>query len=216
MTTHQKSIEVNEALNRAGEIRGGLQLAEHATLAHRIAVALLTAAYDDARSATLLIANYAPDLTGSALSLVRPMNEKFRRGCWFFLGATEAQAQAFMDRDELPNTKVMVAAIEAEEPFKRFNIFTQQFQNGIEHLHSFTHGGNQIAIPYLATTQIGASYQDDDVIKALESIEAIALTSVLVTIMVAGESSPEIAGEVLERFGAEFKIPTSPPEPTEQ
>lgn len=213
--SHQKSIEVNEALNRAGEIRGGLQLAEHATLAHRIAVALLTAAYDDARSATLLIGNYAPDLVGSALSLVRPMNEKFRRGCWFFLGATEAQAQAFMDRDELPNTRVMVAAIEAEEPFKCFPIFTRQFQNGIEHLHSFTHGGNKIAIPYLATNEIGASYQDDDVINALESIEAIALTSVLVTIMVAGESSPEIAGGVLQRFGAEFQIPTSRPEPTE-
>ncbi|MGQ5312485.1 hypothetical protein ACULMH_02320 [Xanthomonas arboricola pv. corylina] len=49
-----------------------------------------------------------------------------------FLGATEAQAQAFMDRDELPNTRVMVAAIEAEEPFKCFPIFTRQFQNGIE------------------------------------------------------------------------------------
>lgn len=93
-----------------------------------------------------------------------------------FLGATEAQAQAFMDRDELPNTRVMVAAIEAEEPFKCFPIFTRQFQNGIEHLHSFTHGGNKIAIPYLAMNEIAASYQDDDVINALESIEAIALT----------------------------------------
>ncbi|WP_425534080.1 DUF6988 family protein [Xanthomonas campestris] len=162
-----------------------------------------------------LFRNYAPDLVGSALSLVRPMNEKFRRGCWFFLRATEAQAQAFMDRDELPNTRVMVAAIEAEEPFKCFPIFTRQFQNGIEHLHSFTHGGNKIAIPYLAMNEIGASYQDDDVINALESIEAIALTSVLVTIMVAGESSPEIAGGVLQRFGAEFQIPTSRPKPTE-
>lgn len=214
--SHQKAIEVNDALNRAGMIRGGLQLAEHATVAHRVAVALLTAAYDDARSATLLIGNHAPDLVGSALSLVRPMNEKFRRGCWFFLAATEEQAQVFLERDELPNTRIMVAAIEREEPFNRYQIFTQQFQNGIEHLHSFTHGGNQIALPYLATREIGASYRDEDVFTALGSIEAIALTAVLVTIMVAGESSPELAQQVLEEFGAEFNIATGPFEAHEE
>lgn len=202
--SHQRSIEVNQALIRAAEIRAGLQLAGDATLAHRIAVALLAAAYDDARAATLLIGNYGPDLVGSALSLVRPMNEKFRRGCWFFLGATEEQADAFMQKDELPSTKAMVEAIEAEGPFNQFPIFSEQFQAGINHLHSFTHGGNQIAIPYLATNEVGASYLDDDIFYALESIEAIGMTAVLITILVAGESNPEGAQRALDAFGAEF------------
>ncbi|WP_425480314.1 DUF6988 family protein [Pseudoxanthomonas winnipegensis] len=73
------------------------------------------------------------------------MNERFRRGCWLFLAATEDEAQDFLDRDELPGMRLMVKAIEREKPFSRFPIFTQQFQNGIEHLHSFTHGGNQTA-----------------------------------------------------------------------
>lgn len=205
--SHGKSLQVNNALNRAGEIRGRLQLAEHATLAHRIAVSLLAAAYDDARAATLLIGNYGPDLVGSALSLVRPMNEKLRRGCWFFLGATEEQADQFLTHDRLPPSNVMVEAIEREEPFRSFPIFSMQHQNGISHLHSFTHGGNQIALPYMVTNEIGASYADVDVFHALVSIEAIGITSVLVTIMVAGESSPELAQEVLETFGREFNIP---------
>lgn len=121
--SHDKSVQVNDALNRAGEIRGRLQLAEHATLAHRVAVSLLAAAYDDARAATLLIGNYGPDLVGSALSLVRPMNEKLRRGCWFFLGATEEQADQFLTHDRLPPSNVMVEAIEREEPFRSFLSF---------------------------------------------------------------------------------------------
>ncbi|WP_164084986.1 DUF6988 family protein [Stenotrophomonas maltophilia] len=208
--SHDKSVQVNDALNRAGEIRGRLQLAEHATLAHRVAVSLLAAAYDDARAATLLIGNYGPDLVGSALSLVRPMNEKLRRGCWFFLGATEEQADQFLTHDRLPPSNVMVEAIEREEPFRSFPIFSMQHQNGINHLHSFTHGGNQIALPYMVTSEIGASYADGDVFHALESIEAIGITSVLVTIMVAGESNHELAQEVLNTFGREFNIPTGP------
>lgn len=202
--SHQRCIEVNQALIRAAEIRAGLQLDGDATLAHRIAVALLAAAYDDARAATLLIGNYGPDLVGSALSLVRPMNEKFRRGCWFFLGATEEQAVAFMERDKLPSPQKMVAAIEADGPFSQFPIFSGQFQAGIDHLHSFTHGGNQIAIPYLATNEVGASYLDEDIFYALESIEAIGMTAVLITILVAGESNPEGAQRALDAFGAEF------------
>lgn len=109
-----------------------------------------------------------------------------------------------MERDELPSAKTMVAAIEADGPFSQFPIFSGQFQAGINHLHSFTHGGNQIAIPYLATNEVGASYLDDDIFYALESIEAIGMTAVLITILVAGESNPEGAQLALNAFGAEF------------
>ncbi|QBG94997.1 hypothetical protein EYC55_05145 [Xanthomonas oryzae] len=132
------------------------------------------------------------------------MNDKLRRGCWFFLAASEEQAAAFMERDVLPSTKTMVEAIESKEPFNQFPIFSRQFQVGIDHLHSFTHGGNQIVVPYLTTNEVGASYRDDDIFHALESIEAIGLTAVLITILVAGDSNPQGAQTVLNAFGVEF------------
>jgi hypothetical protein len=198
-------------LQFAGEQSSRLRMPGSMPEHHRTALALLRAAYDDAVAINYLVRSHGGELAGSVFSLLRPMNDKIKRGSWFLFCGDEESALDFLRNDNPPKGN-LAQQIEAHSPFDQFRIFSELYQNAFSFFHSFTHGGNQIANGYMAGNGIGASYPDDKIIQAIDHAHAVGITAVQVMVMLGGEYDPATGHDILDQFGARFVPPAAPPQ----
>lgn len=179
---------------------------------HRAALALLRAAYDDASAINYLIAKLDGELAGSAFSLLRPMNDKLKRGSWFFFCGDDDSALDFLRNDNAPRGN-LAEQIEAHPPFDQFRIFSELYQNAFKFFHSFTHGGNQIANGYIGRDGIGASYPNERIVQAIDHAQAVGVTAVQLIVMLGGEYDAATAHDILDQLGARFIPPSTAAQP---
>ncbi|AXK72199.1 hypothetical protein DWG18_07820 [Lysobacter sp. TY2-98] len=204
MTALQERADRNlQDLQFAGEQASRLRMPGSMPEHHRTALALLRAAYDDAVAINMLVLNSSGELAGSAFSLLRPMNDKFKRGSWFLLCGDEESALDFLKNDNAPKGN-LAQQIEAHPPFDQFRIFSELYQNAFGFFHSFTHGGNQIANGYIASNGIGASYPESKIIQAIDHAQAVGITAVQVMVMLGGEYDSTTGNDILDQLGARF------------
>lgn len=209
MTPLQQQADRNlQDLQFAGEQASRLRMPGSMPEHHRTALALLRAAYDDAVAINHLIRSLGGELAGSAFSLLRPMNDKIKRGSWFFFCGDEASALDFLKNDKVPKGNLS-KAIEIHPPFDQLRIFSEVHQNAFKFFHSFTHGGNQIANGYMAGNGIGASYPDDKIIQAIDHAHAVGVTAVQVMVMLGGKYDLATGHDILDQLGARFLSPAA-------
>lgn len=194
------AAQVAATLNQAGAQASRLSIPPGSPDRFRVAWALLRLAFDHAASISSLFYHHGEELAGSPFALLRPMNEALRRGAWIGLCASDEAVQAFIDDDDLPPGKTMVADLEHIEPFDSYPIFSQQFANAWTKFHSFTHAGNQMVGAYTMGHGIGPSFPVEDIFKVLDHAEAIAMMVVQTMVMVAGHFDPAVAHEVLDEL----------------
>ena len=176
-----------------------MSLPADAPLHHKVAWALLRLSVDHATSIVSNFHVHDTSLAGSPFAMLRPLNDVFKRGAWFALCATEADAEAFMsDAEKLPSPKEMVDALEAQKPFRDSPIFTLQHNNVRNRFHGFTHGGREIVSAYLTEHGVGAGFREDDVYEVLDHAETMAMLAVQLLGMVAGERDPDTAMSVID------------------
>lgn len=212
MSPLQQRAERNlQDLHFAGEQASRLRMPGSMPEHHRTALALLRAAYDDAVAINHLVGNLGGELAGSAFSLLRPMNDKIKRGSWFYFCGDEASALDFLKNDNAPKGN-LARQIEIHPPFDQLRIFSELYQNAFRFFHSFTHGGNQIANGYMASSGIGASYPEDKIIQAIDHAHAVGITAVQVMVMLGGEYDLATGHDILDQLGARF-LPTATPPP---
>jgi hypothetical protein len=214
VTNPQKKAQQNlHDLQFAGEQASRLQMPGSMPEHHRTALALLRAAYDDAVAINHLVASLGGELAGSAFSLLRPMNDKAKRGTWFFCCGDEATAVDFLRNDRVPKGNLAVD-IEKHAPFDQFRIFSELYENAFTHFHSFTHGGNQIANGYMSGCGgIGASYPEPMILQAIDHAHAVGITVVQILVMLGGEYDPHSAEDILNQFHARFLVSPTAPQP---
>ena len=178
---------------------------------HRTALALLRAAYDDSVAINHLVRSRGGELAGSAFSLLRPMNDKIKRGSWFFFCGNEATAFDFLKNDNAPKGNLALQ-IEDHPPFDQFRIFSEVYQNAFKFFHSFTHGGNQIANGYMVGNGIGASYPNEKIVQAIDHAHAVGILAVQVMVMLGGEYDPTTAHDILDQLRTRLvPSPAKPP-----
>lgn len=195
--------QVGATLNLLYEQASRMSLPADAPLHHKVAWALLRLSVDHATSIVSNFHVHDTTLAGSPFALLRPLNDVFKRGAWFTLCATEADAEAFMsDAEKLPSPKEMVNALEAQKPFLNSPIFTLQHDNLRNRLHGFTHGGREIVSAYLTEHGVGAGFREADVYEVLDHAEAMAMLAVQLLAMVAGEHDPDTAMSVIDIVSA--------------
>lgn len=204
----QRADQILNDLQFAGDQASRLRMPGTMPEHHRSALALLRAAYDDAVSINYLVRGLGGELAGSAFSLLRPMNDKLKRGSWFFFCGDEVSALDFLRSDNMPNGN-LAQQIEVHPPFDQFNIFSEVYQNAFRYFHSFTHGGNQIANGYSAGNGIGASYPDSKIMQSIEHAQAVGITAVQVMVMVGGEYDLATGHDILDQLGARFTPPNT-------
>lgn len=208
MSAHRTALQRNadknlEDLQFSGEQASRLRMPASMPEHHRTALALLRAAYDDAVSVNHLVASLGGELAGSAFSLLRPMNDKIKRGTWFFLCGNEANAIDFLKNDAAPKGNLS-DQIEAHPPFDQMRIFSELYQNAFHFFHSFTHGGNQIANGYMRGAGIGASYPEDKIVQAIDHAHAVGITAVQVMAMIGGTYDETTAHSILDNLATRF------------
>lgn len=178
-----------------------LALPGHLPDRFRIGWALLRASLDHATAIAVLLSRHDGALAGSACALLRPMNEAFKRGTWFLLCASEAETEAFLREDTMPRRN-LAADIERIPPFDRFPIFSAQYANAWERFHSYTHGGRALVAAYTQGDAIGIGLPDEELLRLLDHVEAIALNGVHVMAAVCGEFDRATAERVLDALDA--------------
>ncbi len=198
-----RGAEVVSALNRAATMASRLQMPADVPDRWRVAWALLRAALDDAFAIAVLLHDHGPELAGSALTLLRPMNEKFKRGTWFGFCATDEQTQDFIENDRVPKRN-LAGQIELHEPFNQWPMFSELYQNAWRKFDSFTHGGNQIVGGYMMVHGVGAAFPEADLLRVLDHVEGVGINAVHVMGMIAGNMGPDLARAVLADLEAEF------------
>lgn len=204
MTDLQQRADQNlQDLKFAGDQASRLRMSGDMPEHHRTALALLRAAYDDAVSINHLVGSLGGELAGSAFSLLRPMNDKIKRGSWFFFCGDEASALDFLKNDNVPKGN-LAEKIEVHPPFNQFKIFSEVHQNAFKYFHSFTHGGNQIANGYMAGNGIGASYPNEKIIQAIDHATAVGITAVQVMVMIGGEYDLATGHDILDQLSNRF------------
>ena len=201
---HRNLQDLQFSGEQASRLRMPGSMPEH----HRTALALLRAAYDDAVAINHLIGSLGGELAGSAFSLLRPMNDKIKRGSWFFFCGDEASALDFLKNDNPPKGN-LANAVELHPPFDQFKIFSELHQNAFKFFHSFTHGGNQIANGYMTSNGIGASYPDDKIIQSIDHSHAVGITAVQVMVMIGGVYDLATGQDILDQLGARFLPPAA-------
>ncbi|RAO75915.1 DUF6988 family protein [Dyella jiangningensis] len=170
----------------------------------RVALALLRASFDDAAGLVELARLHGEEFAGACFSLLRPMNEKFKRGTWIAFCATDEQLQNFLDGGPLPGGNQMAQAIEKMPPFDQLPVFSKLYENAGEKFHDFVHGGRQIAGAYTRGDGIGAAFGAENLKGALSHSEAVIGTGAQVIIMIAGEVVPDQALRALDEFHRVF------------
>lgn len=209
-----RANQLLHSLNTSGELASRLQMPAAAPDRFRIAWALLRASFDDACAIGHLLQGHGVEMAGPAFTLLRPMNEKFKRGTWFGFCATDAEVQAFIATDEVPRRN-LATEIEAKPPFDQYPIFTRLYDNAWNRFNSFTHGGRQLVGAYTLGDGIGAAFPEQDIINMLAHVEGIAVTAVHVMCMICGEFEPELATSVLDELEAAFHPQPSPAAPAQ-
>lgn len=192
--------QIAATLNLAGVQASRLSVPAGATERERVAWALLRLAFDHAAAISSLFYHHEGELAGPAFALLRPMNEALRRGTWIAFCASDAAVQKFIDDDELPPGKSMVADIEKIEPFDKFPMFSQQYANAWDKFHSFTHAGIQMVGAYTMGHGIGAAFPEENIRDVLDHAEAVAMLVVQVLVMIAGDHDPDLAHDVLDQL----------------
>lgn len=173
----------------------------------RVGLALLRASFDDAAGLVELAKLHGEEFAGACFSLLRPMNEKFKRGTWIAFCATEEQVQSFIKGGSLPGGNLMAHAIEKAPPFDQFPVFSKLYENAGEKLHDFVHGGHQIAGAYTHGNGIGAAFGAENLKGALSHAEAVVATAAQVIIMIAGEFDVDQSQRALDDFTKAFLPP---------
>lgn len=181
----QRAEQHLKDLQFAGDQMSRLRMAGSMPTHHLTALALLRAAYDDAVAINFLVFKLGGELAGSAFSLLRPMNDKLKRGAWPFFCGDPQIASDFLKNDIGPKGN-LAGAIEEHDPFKELKIFSELYQNAYKYFHSFTHGGSQIANGYMAGSGIGASYPNERIAFSLDHAHAVGIASVQVIVMLGG------------------------------
>ncbi|MEN5316330.1 hypothetical protein ABE509_02115 [[Pseudomonas] hibiscicola] len=198
-----KANQVLHSLNTAGALASRLQMPAATPDRFRIAWALLRASFDDACAIAYLLQGHGVEMAGPAFTLLRPMNEKFKRGTWFGFCASDAEVQAFIAKDDVPRRN-LAAEIEAHPPFDQYPIFTMLYDNAWSRFNSFTHGGGQLVGAYTLGDGIGAAFPEQDIINMLAHVEGAAVTAVHVMCMICGEFEPDLATHVLDELAVAF------------
>lgn len=163
------ATSVRRSLETMGAIIHTLQFPSDVSDRARVALALLRASTDDAAGLVELARMHGEQFAGACFSLLRPMNEKFKRGTWIAFCATDEQVQDFIAGGALPGGNHMAQAIEKIPPFDQFPVFSKLYENAGEKLHDFVHGGRQITGAYTRGNGIGAAFGADNLKGALST-----------------------------------------------
>jgi hypothetical protein len=198
------ATNVRRSLETIGTILHTLKFPGGVPDKDRVALALLRASFDDAAGLVELARLHGEEFAGACFSLLRPMNEKFKRGAWIAFCATAEQVQNFIEGGPLPGGNQMAQAIEKVPPFDQFPVFSKLYENAGEKFHDFVHGGRQIAGAYTRGDGIGAAFGADNLKGALSHAEAVIGTGAQVMIMIAGAFAPDQAHRALDEFGKAF------------
>ena len=198
------AAKIQRSLATVGSIIAKLRFPTRVPDKVMAALALLRASFDDAAGIVELSRMHGGELAGACFSLLRPMNEKLKRGTWLALCATDAQVREFIDHDRLPGGNEIALAIERIPPFDQLPMFSEQHKNAWKKFHDFTHGGNQVVGAYTRGSGIGAAFGDENLQTALDHVESIVVLGAQIMIMVAGEYIMEEAKEALDELCQAF------------
>ncbi|WEN13899.1 hypothetical protein PY254_11675 [Rhodanobacter sp. AS-Z3] len=198
-----RAIQVRQSLETSGNAVSKIRIPAGVPDKVRASLALLRASFDDATGIVELFRIHGGEFAGACFSLLRPMNEKLKRGTWIAFCATDAEVQDFIQNDKIPQRNLS-QEIEQIPPFDQFPMFSQQHANAWDKFHSFTHGGNQVLGAYTSGEGIGASFGDQAILGVLDHVESIVVMGAQVMAMIAGNYVPDQAHGVLDELTAAF------------
>lgn len=199
----ERAAEVRRSLEIVGNAIAKLRIPGQVPDRARVALALIRASFDDAAGIVELLRMHGNEFSGACFSLLRPMNEKLKRGTWINFCASESEVQNFLIEDALPRRN-LAAEIERIPPFDQYPMFSQQHANAWDKFHSFTHGGNQVVGAYTMGSGIGSAFREPDILNMLNHVESIVVMGAQVMAMVAGEYAPAEAHATLDELTAAF------------
>ncbi|MHB1059057.1 MAG: DUF6988 family protein [Rhodanobacter sp.] len=202
-TIQSRAIEVRRSLETCGNAVSKLRFPAHMPDQVRVSLALLRASFDDATGIVELFRIHGSEFAGACFSLLRPMNEKLKRGTWIAFCATDAEVQDFIKHDKIPRRNLS-QEIERIPPFDQFPMFSQQHTNAWDKFHNFTHGGNQVVGAYTQGGGIGAAFGEKNILGVLGHVESIVVMGAQVMAMIGERYIPDQAHSLLDELTAAF------------
>lgn len=198
-----QAVRVRRSLETCGIAVSAIRLPGDVPDKVRVSLALLRASFDDATGIVELFRIHGSEFAGACFSLLRPMNEKLKRGTWIAFCATDAEVQDFVQKNSIPR-RDLSKDIEQVPPFDKFPVFSEQYANAWAKFHDFTHGGNQVVGAYTQGDGIGAAFGEAAILGALDHVEAIVVMGAQVMAMVAGDFVPDQAHKALDKLTTAF------------
>jgi hypothetical protein len=139
---------------------------------HRIPAQLFDLALEHAAGILQLVAtkNYA-----SAFALVRCEFECFVRGAWLHHRATDAEIEAFVEKDEM-KTKMrgLIDALEKAPPFQE-KLLSSIKDKGWKAMNGYTHGGIHQVSHRLQGNYIEPAFEDEAILEVIQFAGTMAL-----------------------------------------
>lgn len=147
-------------------------LAADATDRNRVSAALLDVSQDHAKTIVLALEQH---LYGSAYALERPLLECFTRAAWILHCASEDQIQQVIRKDSFDLSLLeMLNAVEKGKEWP--DTLSSAWKGQRKALHSFTHGGLQIAVRRMKAEYIE---HDVDELELMEILKVVCIISFL-------------------------------------
>lgn len=163
----------------------------------RIVLALIGAALEDALAMTVLLDSSPRPLSGSALTLLRPLTEKLKRAAWAFAAQDKVVITAY-EKDDFPGGSQLVEAIQANNP--GHTLFTRLFDATPAMFNGFVHGGSVLIKGYMDGGAIEGQFPEKALANVLDHIGDLAVEAGLVVTELLEKYDPAMAVRAVQQL----------------